>query len=78
MDLAVILGFVAGVILPLLFANFVPNEKFYNWGYKFGKKGSAAGKKFLGENYEKVENNFTGSFIGFAQGLQDGADSDDE
>ena len=70
-----ILSFVVGVGLPLIFASFLPNQKFHDWGVSIGKKLSAAGGKIPG--YEEIENNLTGSFVSFAQGLQEGADSDD-
>jgi len=53
-------------------------EKFYQWGYKHGLKLSSYGRKKIGvENWENFENNLTGSFIAYAQGFKDGADSDD-
>ncbi len=30
------------------------------------------------ENWEKIENNLTGSFLSFAQGFKEGSDLDDE
>lgn len=74
--LIVIIAFVVGTGLPLIFASFLPNSKFYNWGVSVGKKMSAAGRKISG--WEGIENNLTGSFLSFAQGLKEGADEDDE
>ena len=72
------LSFLVGTLLPILFVYFLPNEKFYNWGYLIGQNLSTAGKKLVGEsNWEKFENNLTGSFFSFSQGLKEGADSDE-
>ena len=74
-----IIGFVVGMVLPLIFAYFIPNDKFYSWGYALGKKMSAYGSsKLKKEDYEKLENNITSSVVNFAAGFQEGADEDDE
>ena len=73
-----IIGFVVGVILPLLFASFIPNQKFYSWGQIIGRKMSIAGNKYVGVNYEKLENNLTGSALSFSQGVRDGAAEDNK
>lgn len=76
--IGVILTFVFTVLIPLIFLTFLPNEKLYNWGFKYGSKWSKWMNKKLGRlNWEGIENNITGSVISFAQGIKDGADSDD-
>lgn len=74
--LTMILGFLVGVILPIVFANFIPNEKFYKWGKSVGRKMSAAGNKLVGKSYEQLENNLTGSMLSFSQGIKEGAGED--
>ena len=74
----IIIAFVVGILLPLIFASFVPNTKFHAWGVSIGQKLSAAGNKVAGVSWEKLENNLTGSFISFAQGVEEGADEDDQ
>jgi len=74
--LGAIIGVLVGMILPLLFATFLPNAKFYNWGVSVGKKMSAEGNKIIGKNYEQLENNLTGSMLSFSQGVKDGAAQD--
>lgn len=74
----VILTFLFTVLIPLIFTTFLPNQKFYGWGKMYGRKVSRfMNKKLKALNWEAVENNFTGSLVSFAQGIQDGADSDD-
>jgi len=73
-----ILSFIVGLILPMIFANFLPNEKFYAWGRKVGRKLSSGGRTVVQiQAWEQFENNITGSFLAFANGLRDGADDDD-
>lgn len=74
--LMLIIAFIVGTMLPLLFGTFLPNTKFHAWGVKLGKKFSAKGNTFV-PGYEQLENNLTGSFLAFAQGFKEGADSDD-
>jgi len=74
----VVVGFIVGMILPLIFAKYLPNEKFYKWGVKHGKYLTKKGREWFGvENWEKVENSITGSAVAYVQGVSDGADSDD-
>lgn len=77
MDWTIIIGFIVGILLPLIFGSILPNSKFFEWGFKAGKKSSSKGRQILGANWEKIENNLTGSFLSFAQGFKDGADVDD-
>ena len=77
MDWSPIIAFMVGVMVPLIFTQFLPNEKFYNWGFTLGKSMSRKGKGLVGESWEQAENNFTGSVVAFAQGLKEGADLDD-
>ncbi len=77
MEWSGVIGVIVGILLPVLFTQFLPNEKFHAWGYKFGKNMSRAAVGYMGENWEKAENNFTGSILAFAQGLKEGADVDD-
>lgn len=78
MDLTLIIGFVVGVLAPVIFMSFLPNKKFKAWGTVVGKKASLKGSKLIGkENWEKLENNLTGSVLSFAQGFVEGADLDD-
>lgn len=78
MDITLIIGFVVGVLVPVIFMSFLPNTKFKKWGITVGTKASLKGSKLLGkENWEKLENNLTGSFLSFAQGFAEGADLDD-
>ena len=60
------LSFLIGVILPVIFVKFLPNEKFYKWGEKAGQKLSSKGFEFFGKNWENLENKLTGSFLAFA------------
>lgn len=78
MDWSIIIAFLVGTLLPLIFASVLPNTTFYKWGFSAGKKLSAKGKSWVGGSWENFENNLTGSFVSFAQGLKEGADSDDE
>jgi hypothetical protein len=77
MDWSLLIGFVVGTLVPLLLLAFLPKEKFHGWGVKVGARFSAAGTKFAGISWESLENNLTGSFVAFAKGLEEGADSDD-
>ena len=73
-----IIAFVVGIIVPLLFTYFLPNAKANEYGKALGAKMSAFGSAKLGkDSYEKLENNITGTFVSFALGFQEGADSDD-
>jgi len=78
MDWTIIIAFLIGTLLPFIFASLLPNSKFYNWGYKAGQKLSLFFRDKVGiEAWESMENNITGSFFSYSQGLKDGADSDD-
>jgi len=70
--------FIVGTILPLVFLYLIPNAKFYAWGVSTGKKMSKAGNKIIGKSYEQLENNITGSFLSFAQGVKEGASTDNQ
>ena len=71
-----IIGVIVTIII-LLFQKYLPNSNFHAWGVKAGKKFSAKGNAYLPGNFETLENNLTGSFLSFAQGFSEGADSDD-
>lgn len=76
--LGAIFGFIFGVLVPLLFLRYLPNEKFFKWGQGIGRKISAGGRKFLAiEAWEKLENNLLGSATAFVQGVEAGASEDD-
>ncbi len=78
LQLPMLIGLILGFIIPLLFATFLPNDKVYNFGFKIGQKLSSKGKSVLGSTWEDaVENNLTGTIVAAANGLKDGADSDD-
>ena len=80
MDLTiwVVVGFIIGVVLPIIFAKWLPNSLFHNWGVKVGRVMSATMRnKITVGNWEGFENKLTGSFLAFAQGVKDGADEDD-
>ena len=73
-----IVAFIVGVILPVIFTQILPNRLFHGWGFSVGKKLSSLGRRWVTTDaWESVENNMTGSFFSFAQGLKEGADSDD-
>lgn len=78
MDWQAVIGIAVGTILPFILATFVPNTWFKNLGVKAGRDLSRAGRKLVGKDaFEKIENNFTGSLLSFAQGVVQGADEDD-
>jgi hypothetical protein len=72
-------GMIITALIITLYSTFTPNKRVYNFFFKIGKKASGLGKKYLGEQrWEKVENNLLGTILSAANGLQDGANSDDE
>lgn len=77
MDWTMIIAFVVGILAPFLFGQLLPNKKFHGWGFALGKKASEKGKALIGDSWDKLENNLTGSFLSFAEGFKEGADSDD-
>lgn len=77
-DWTAVIAFVVGILLPFIFASLLPNSKFYAWGFSAGKKLSGFMQGKVGKDaWEAMENNITGSFFAYAQGLKEGADSDD-
>lgn len=75
--LGFVLSFLFGTLIPIIFANWLPNSLFYNAGLKLGRRLSAAGRTIAGNDWEQAENNFTGSLAAFVTGVTDGANEDD-
>ena len=75
----VLAGFLGGTILPMAMASWWPNERWHSWGVSVGKKLSEKGRGFFGSSsWEQLENSMLGSFASFVQGVEEGANLDDE
>ena len=73
-----LLAVLGGTLLPMIFAKWVPNEKWHQWGFSAGKKLSEKGVQFFGaKSWEQLENSMLGSFAAFVQGVTEGANEDD-
>lgn len=73
-----ILAFVFGLLIPQLFLTFLPNSMIQSFGQAWGRKMSKFFRGKVGaDNWESIENNFTGGLVTLANAIQTGADSDD-
>ena len=64
---------VAGIAVAML-----KRGQFEGWGYKVGRALSKFASAKIGKStWEKIEDVITVSFVSFAKGIKEGADSDD-
>ena len=61
-----------------LLARLLPNEKLYDWGYKFGIWINTVGYGRMGKSWNNVETFIQNSFGKFFTGVRDGLDADEQ
>ena len=73
-----IIGVAIVPIVTWLTATFVKDQTIYDFMFNIGKKVDAGASKYIGDgNWEALEDSLVQKFVVAAQGLKDGADSDD-